>query len=229
MLHRCILGFLSLTLCAVAALLIVQRIGLENLEEILSRQGVAVYVIAIAAAFPLLLPAPLLEIGAGAIFSLPQSLAVNYVGSTSGCLMAFLLGRFLFQGTVRAFIYQNPKLQRIEKALLQPNMQLQLAFLLRLSPVVPDTWLNYMLAAGPVSIPTFLLSTCAGESLYAFVYAYYGFAGHSLSGFAGSSQGTAVMLVGLVATIATASILTQTCSKLLWEAVADNECALLAA
>lgn len=229
--RRCLLGGVSLALCAVAALLFVQHAGPEYFEEILSRQGMAAYAAVVATSIPLLLPAPALEILAGATFPLPWSMLVNYVGSTCGCFTAFLLGRFLFRESVLASIRQDPKLQRIDRAFRQPHVQLQIAFFLRLSPVVPDTWLNYVLAAGPVNIPIFLVSTCAAEVVYACMYACYGSVGHSLDegvhGFAWSTQGKLTIAIGLFATVAAAWILARLCSRLLREAVDENERPLL--
>jgi uncharacterized membrane protein YdjX (TVP38/TMEM64 family) len=152
-----------------------------------------------------LIPSPLLKVAAGAIFPFWIATLVNYAASMIGGMVAFLLGRWLFRDAIKASISTDEKMQRIETALGEDAMRISI--LVRLSPLIPDEWLNYMMSAGPVSFRVFMTSN-ATSIIYSLAYAYYG---HALGSFAlnrsaldsvhTSGTGTAMLVLGIVASI----------------------------
>ena len=152
-----------------------------------------------------MIPSPLLKVASGAIFPFWIATLVNYAASLIGGMVAFLLGRWLFRDTIQASISTDEKMKRIEQALAGDAMRISI--LVRLSPLIPDEWLNYMMSAGPVSFRVFMLSN-ATSIVYSLAYAYYG---HVLGSFAlnrsalqevqTSPTGGALLLIGILASI----------------------------
>eukprot|EP00933_Yihiella_yeosuensis_P001875 TRINITY_DN103072_c0_g1_i1.p1 TRINITY_DN103072_c0_g1~~TRINITY_DN103072_c0_g1_i1.p1 ORF type:complete len:249 (-),score=27.51 TRINITY_DN103072_c0_g1_i1:114-860(-) len=185
-----------------------------------SREGPVAYICLLALAYPLLLPAPLLQIFAGTVFPLPLATLVNYAGSIFGDLLAFVLGRYLFREALLAKIAKDPKLLRIDNALRERGFRT--AVLLRLSPLVPDTWLNYLLGSGPIDLVTFISSTCSGTTVYSLTYASYGhalglvaFRQSGVEGFAESPEGKATLFIGVLAALGFMAVLGQVASTIL--------------
>ena len=167
--------------------------------------GPIFYALAVALGIVFLIPSPLLKVAAGAIFPFWIAALVNYAASMIGGMVAFLLGRWLFRDAIKASISTDEKMQRIETALGEDAMRISI--LVRLSPLIPDEWLNYMMSAGPVSFRVFMTSN-ATSIIYSLAYAYYG---HALGSFAlnrsaldsvhTSGTGTAMLVLGIVASI----------------------------
>ena len=167
--------------------------------------GPTFYALAVALGIVFLIPSPLLKVAAGAIFPFWIATLVNYAASMIGGMVAFLLGRWLFRDAIKASISTDEKMQRIETALGEDAMRISI--LVRLSPLIPDEWLNYMMSAGPVSFRVFMTSN-ATSIIYSLAYAYYG---HALGSFAlnrsaldsvhTSGTGTAMLVLGIVASI----------------------------
>lgn len=104
-----------------------------------------------------LLPDAVLTLGGGFIFAhafgFPLGVLLGFIttfiGSTSGGLVAFLLGRFILRDWAQNLISHYPYFKAIDSA-LQKNC-LRIMVLLRLTPVIPFGILNY--ASGITSIP----------------------------------------------------------------------------
>ena len=118
-------------------------------------------------------------------------------------------------------------MQRIDAAIGEESMRISV--LVRLSPIIPDEWLNYILAAGPVNLRTFMISNCS-SMVYSLVYAYYGYAigeialrEGSIEGVATSSANLGLLLLGLVATIVATVIVTRVAMKALSDVMEEEE------
>jgi len=84
---------------------------------------------------------------------------------------------------------------------------MQISVLVRLSPILPDELLNYVLSSSPVSIRVFFLSNLS-SIVYSLAYAYFGlaagklvFSGEGMDGFTKSPVGTILLLIGVIASI----------------------------
>lgn len=228
--HRLRVG---LGLVFVAACISFAFILLDNQKSIISifesagSLGFIGFLVAISIAIMLLLPTPILKMVAGAVFPLHLAVLVNFIGSMIGGFGAFIFGRWLFREGLVEAISKKPKLERIHSAIGEES--LHLSVLVRLSPVIPDEWLNYILAAGPVNTKTFVISNCASV-VYCFVYAYYGWAfgkialeEGGLAAFSESTSALVMLVLGLIATIVATVIVTRVTMRALSDVIDDGD------
>ena len=89
--------------------------------------------------------------------------------------------------------------------------------------------LNYLMSATPVRFQTYMLSNCSGI-VYSLAYAYYGhiigrlaLGSSGMSGLSSSPFGTALLVFGVVASIAATVLVTRASMKALQEAVFFEE------
>ena len=203
---RALFGAVTLIGCAAAGFFLFRdAMTIINWFEGIGPTGPILYALAVALGIVLLIPSPLLKIAAGAIFPFWIATLVNYAASMIGGMVAFLLGRWLFRDAISASISSDEKMQRMETALAEDAMRISV--LVRLSPLIPDEWLNYLMSARPVSFRVFMTSN-ASSIIYSLAYAYYG---HALGAFAlnrsalegvqTSPAGTAMLALGIVTSI----------------------------
>ena len=225
---RALFGLLALVLCAVAGYYLFQ--DAVNIIDWFKGFGIwspVLFAVALSLAIVLLLPTPFVKVGAGAIFPFWIAVAVNFVASIVGGFISFVLGRWLFRDSIKEAIANDQRMVNIETALGEDAMRISV--LVRLSPILPDEWLNYIMSATPVTLRVFMLSNVS-SIIYCFIYAYYGHALGSIalsrSGMAGltqSSGGLALLLLGIVATVIATVIVTRTSIRVLKEAIGEEE------
>jgi uncharacterized membrane protein YdjX (TVP38/TMEM64 family) len=104
--------------------------------------GALVFVAAYAVATVVLVPASVLTLGAGAVYGAGKGTALVSVASTMGCTAAFLVSRYVARPFVERRLEGNRIFQNVQRKI--PERGAQLVFLLRLTPTVPFTLLNYM-------------------------------------------------------------------------------------
>lgn len=225
---RALFGLVALVLCGLAGYFLFQ----DAVEIIDWFKGFGIwspvlFAIALSLAIVLLLPTPFVKVGAGAIFPFWIAVAVNFVASMVGGLIAFVLGRWLFRDSIKEAIQNDKRMLNIESALDEDAMRISV--LVRLSPILPDEWLNYIMSATPVSMRVFVLSNVS-SLIYCIIYAYYGYALGSIalsrSGMAGltqSSGGLLLLLMGIIATVIATVIVTRTSIRVLKEAIGEEE------
>ena len=225
---RALFGLLALVLCGVAGYFLFQ--DAVNIIDWFKGFGIwspVLFTIALSLAIVLLLPTPFVKVGAGAIFPFWIAVAVNFVASMIGGLIAFVLGRWLFRESIQEAIKNDQRMVNIESALGEDAMRISI--LVRLSPILPDEWLNYIMSATPVSLRVFLVSNTS-SLVYCLIYAYYGHALGSIalsrSGMAGLTQSTgglAMLLLGIIATVIATVIVTRTSIRVLKDAIGEEE------
>ena len=198
------LGVISIWL--VVGFFFFQDVGgfIEWFEELGPLSSV-VYCLMVALAIVLILPTPILKVGAGALFPYWLAVLVNFIASLIGGLIAFLLGRWLFRDYIAEIVAKDERLVKLESAINEEAMQISV--LVRLSPILPDELLNYVLSSSPVSIRVFFLSNLS-SIVYSLAYAYFGlaagklvFSGEGMDGFTKSPVGTILLLIGVIASI----------------------------
>jgi len=215
-------------LAAVALVLVLLVLGrraaalLPALVEQVSRLGawgpilyVAVYVVGAV----LLIPGSVLTLAAGVLFGLIHGTALVFLAATLGAVAAFLVARYAARGYVERRIGTG-QLAAVDRALARKGFRLVL--LLRLTPVVPYSLLNYSLGLTGVSFRDFLLGS-AGMLPGTLLYVYYGKVAGEVAALAG---GRAVphdltywvsIAVGLAATVAVTVMVTRTARRVLRE------------
>jgi len=226
-LWRAVLGLLILVFCAICGILLFRDAqNILNWFESLGSLGPVVFTLALSFAVVVMFPTPLIKVSAGAIFPFWIAAAVNFVASLLGGLIAFVLGRWLFRESIQRSIMNDKRLQSIETALTVDAMKISV--LVRLSPLIPDEWLNYLMSATPVSLRVYMVSNCSGI-VYSLAYAYYG---HALGRFALNSSGVegmnstllgnAMLVLGIVASIFATVLVTRASMKALQDAMLEE-------
>lgn len=225
---RALFGFAVLVLCGVAGYFLFQ--DALNIIEWIKSFGIwspVLYTIALSLAIVLLLPTPFVKVGAGAIFPFWMAVVVNFVASMVGGLIAFVLGRWLFRESIQEAIQNDQRMLDIEQALGEDAMRISV--LVRLSPIIPDEWLNYIMSATPVSLRVFLLSNLS-SLIYCLIYAYYGHAlgsialtQSSMAGLTQSGGGLFLLLFGILATVLATVLVTRTSIRVLRDAIGEEE------
>ena len=164
-----------------------------------------VYCLVMSLAIVLVLPTPILKVGAGALFPYWLAVMVNFIASLIGGLIAFLLGRWLLRDYISQIVASDERLVKLESAINEEAMQISV--LVRLSPLLPDELLNYVMSSSPISIRVFFLSNLS-SIVYSLAYAYFGlaagklvFSGEGMDGFAESPVGTTLLIIGVIASI----------------------------
>ena len=114
-------------------------------------------VVPIAAAF-------VLTVSAGAIFGAVKGTAVVLTCSTLSASISFLISRSVGRDLVLESARDSPQFQAIDSAFGRASFgtSLTLITLLRLSPVLPFAWANYIFGLSPVPWGAFTLGTFVG-------------------------------------------------------------------
>ncbi len=181
--------------------------------------GAVAYVGAYILGAVLLIPGSVLTLAAGAIFGLIQGTALVLVAATLGAAAAFLLARYVARDYVKRSIGTG-RLATVDRALARKGFRL--VFLLRLTPVVPYSLLNYSLGLTQVRFRDFLLAS-AGMLPGTVLYVYYGKVIGDVAALAGGGAVPRdlaywiVVAVGLLATIALTLLVTRTARRALQE------------
>lgn len=174
----------------------------------------------------ILAPTPIIKVTAGALFPYWIAVVINFTASIVGGLLAFLLGRWLFRDSISKIVVSDRRLQSIETAIGEEAMKISV--LVRLSPVIPDEWLNYLMASGPVTTRVFFISNLS-SIIYSLAYAYFGHAigkiaisSDGMGGFKQSPLGMSLLFLGLIATILATIIVTRVTLKGLNDAIEEE-------
>ena len=124
-----------------------------------------------ALAVPLLVPGSLLTLTAGALFGLWPGVPVVFCGAVVGSSLAFLVSRYLARPWVESWAGRHPRFAAIDRAVATEGTRM--VFLLRLTPLVPFTILNYLLGLTRIRWRDTLLAA-PGMLPGTFLYVYYG-------------------------------------------------------
>jgi uncharacterized membrane protein YdjX (TVP38/TMEM64 family) len=154
-----------------------------------------VYVIAIV----LLVPASAMTLAAGIAFGL-AGVPLVIMAATIGSACAFFIARRFITGNVQKLIEGHPRSEAIYKAVSDGGWKVVL--LLRLSPIMPFSVLNYVLGATELRFLPFVSATFVGIIPAVVLYVYLGALGKAA--IAGTMIGTArwaFLLLGLAATL----------------------------
>jgi uncharacterized membrane protein YdjX (TVP38/TMEM64 family) len=194
--------------------------------EQLGAWGPLVYVAGYALATVAFVPGSLLTLAGGAIFGLGRGFALVFVAAVLGSSAAFLAARHVVRARIEARIAADPRFAAIDRAVAAQGRWI--VFLLRLSPVFPFVLLNYALGLTRVRFADYLAASL-GMLPGTLLYVYYGaLAGEvaRLAGGASVAKGAgyyAVLVLGLVATLAVTLVVTRLARRALREATPLEE------
>ena len=142
---------------AVAALIeYVQQLGAAG-YVVFGSLMIFLQVVPIAAAF-------LLTVSAGAVFGAVKGTAVVVTCSTISATISFLISRNLLRERLLEYVADSRKFRAIDAAFETASFStsLTLITLLRLSPVLPFAWANYVFGLSPVPWQAFSIGTFVG-------------------------------------------------------------------
>ncbi len=134
--------------------------------------GAAAFAAAYVAASVLLLPGAVLTAGAGFAYGPLGGTLLVVPASLAAAALAFLLGRTVARGWVARRTAGNPRFAAIDEAIGESGFKIVL--LLRLSPLVPFSLLNYALGLTRVSLRAYLLGSALGMLPGTVLYVYLG-------------------------------------------------------
>lgn len=172
--------------------------------------GPIAFVAGYAIACVALVPASLLTLAAGAIFGLVWGTIYTLIGASVGAILCFLIARYAARGLVERRLADNARFAAIDRAVGADG--LKIVTLLRLSPVFPFSLLNYALGLTRVRLIDYVIGMI-GIVPGTFLYVYYGKVGGDLASRAPTNA--ALLIVGLVATIAVTVLITQAARRAL--------------
>jgi uncharacterized membrane protein YdjX (TVP38/TMEM64 family) len=171
----------------------------------------------------LLLPASVLTLGAGFLYSpLWGTLLVSPL-SVAAASIAFLLGRTLARRVVERRIAGDARFAAIDRAIGESGFRIVL--LLRLSPVIPFNLLNYALGLTRLRFGTYVLASFLGMLPGTFLYVYLGSAATSAAQLLQHTSGPAsraAFWIGIAATIAVVFVLTRIARRALGRALGEK-------
>jgi uncharacterized membrane protein YdjX (TVP38/TMEM64 family) len=187
-----------------------------------------VFMVGYAVAVVAFVPGSLLTLAAGAIFGLAEGTAYVMVAATLGAVGAFLVARHLARPAIERRIAGNARFAAIDRAVAGRGRRI--VFLLRLSPVFPFNLLNYALGLTQVRFVDYLIASL-GMLPGTLLYVYYGKLAGEVAALASGSaveRGAgyyAVLVLGLVATVAVTAVVTRLARRALREATGEDDSA----
>lgn len=185
--------------------------------------GPVAFIAAYALACIAFVPASLLTLAAGALFGMMRGTIFVLVGATLGALGAFLIARYLARDWVAARISRDARFAAIDAAIAAQGRRV--VFLLRLSPIVPFSVLNYALGLTKVRVMDFVIAS-AGMLPGTLLYVYTGRLARVVTGAASADASPrgpafyAVLGLGLAATATVTVLITRLAKRALADAVA---------
>ncbi len=192
--------------------------------ESLGIWGPAVFIAGYAISVVAFVPASLLTLAAGAIFGVAWGTLYTLVAATAGAAGAFLVARYLARSRIEQRLAGNTRFDAVDRAVGAQGRKI--VFLLRLSPVFPFSLLNYALGLTRVGFVDYVIASLGmlpGTVLYVYSGKIAGDVAAAAAG-AGPERGTAetaLLFVGLMATVVVTMLVTRIARRALAEATGD--------
>jgi uncharacterized membrane protein YdjX (TVP38/TMEM64 family) len=186
----------------------------------LGKAGPAYFIVLYILAVVALIPGAWLTVAGGAVFGVAPSVVYSLIGGTVGSTAAFLLGRYTARDSIARRLASMPRLRAVERAVSVEGRRVVL--LLRLSPIAPFNFLNYVLGLTTISVSDFVIAS-VGMIPSTLIYAYSGALLREAALAAGQAHAPrstsyyAMLVMGLVATLAVTLVVTRTARRALHE------------
>lgn len=171
-------------------------------------------------------PAFLLTIAAGAIFGVVKGVAYVMIGATIGSTFAFLTGRYFARHFVEGLLHRDPRLAAVDRAVERRGLRLVL--LLRMSPAVPYTLLNYALGLSRIRLLDYVVGSIGMLPVVA-AYVYSGKLAGDLASVASGATAPrgpvyyALLGLGIVSTVAVSVFATRTVRQAIAEELGERD------
>jgi uncharacterized membrane protein YdjX (TVP38/TMEM64 family) len=161
-------------------------------------------------------PAFILTFAGGAVFGLWRGSLLVYIGALLGASAVHLLASPLSHSRLSRWMDRDSRVAAVRRAVAGEGIWVM--FLLRLSPVIPFTVLNYALALSGVKYVDFIIASI-GMIPTIVLYVYYGKVAGDVAKLAAGvapARGPeyyALLVVGLVATVVATTIVARAAKK----------------
>ena len=148
------------------------------------------------------------------------------ISATISASLSFLIARYLARDWVVSKAKQNAKFNAIDQAIGKQGWKI--VGLLRLSPALPFSLSNYLYGLTAIRFVPYVLATWIGTFPGTLMYVYLGVIGKAgldaASGDGGSSSAQqALLIIGLIATIAVTIFVTRIAQKALKESAVEAQ------
>ena len=196
--------------------------ALQQWIESLGAGGyVAMYVVYVVAAL-CLIPGTVLTLVSGAVFGLLGGFLIVSAASTTVAALGFLIARYVARDKVEKAVQKNRHFKAIDAAISEGGWKV--VGLLRLSPVVPFNFQNYLYGLTDLKFGPYVLASWIAMMPGTIMYVYLGtVSGAALGGGGEKSTGQWVLLgVGLLATIALTIYMTKLARSKLQDDVGEE-------
>ena len=179
--------------------------------------GALLFIGSFAIASAAFVPAGPLTMMSGALFGIGAGIVYAFVGAALGAIVAFLVARYAARGTVERWLNRNPRMAAVGAAVGEHGRRI--VTLLRLSPVIPFSVINVVMAVTSISVIDFVVGNF-GMLPVTVLYAYYGAAAGALVAAHGAEHPRdaaywTLLVVGLVATVAVTTLVTRLATRAL--------------
>ena len=187
--------------------------------------GPAVFIAGYVVTTIAFIPGAWMTLAAGVVFGLPWAIVYVLSGATLGSAVAFLISRHLVREAIASRIAGNQRFAAIDRAVRAQGFKMVL--LMRMSPVFPYNLLNYSLGLTNVRFSDYVLASI-GMLPGTLLYVYYGVLAGDVARLAGGNaveRGPgyyAVLVLGLLATIAVSALVTHAARRALRNASGDD-------
>jgi uncharacterized membrane protein YdjX (TVP38/TMEM64 family) len=178
------------------------------------------FILAYAIAVVAFVPGSILTLAGGALFGIVRGALYVFTAAVMGASGAFLVARYLARGVVERKLEGNPRFAAIDRAIAREGRKVVL--LLRLTPLVPFTLLNYTLGLTRVRFVDFLVGS-VGMLPGTLLYVYYGRVAGDVATLAAGmpvqrdAASYGLLGLGLAATIAVTAVVTRAARRALRE------------
>lgn len=173
-----------------------------------------VFVVAYTLASVLLLPVWMLTVAAGAVFGVMNGSILVLLGATFGAMAAFALSRTVLREPVRRWARSYPRFETLDQAIASRGGWI--VFLVRLTPVFPFVYVNYLFGLTAIPVATYVATTFVGMIPATIVYVALGAsAGAAATGHTASwsTARLVVTIAGIVAATAVSFIVARIATR----------------
>lgn len=182
--------------------------------------GPVLFIVLYVIAAVVLAPAFVLTFSAGAVFGLWRGTLLTFIGAALGASAVYAVAAPLARSRVLRWIDRDPRVAATRRAVVRDSRWIM--FLLRLSPLVPYSLLNYALALSGVRFGDYLLALM-GMIPAIIMYAYYGKVAGDVTRIAAGvapprgAEYYVMMIVGLIATFMATHLIGRAAKKAMAE------------
>jgi pyruvate/2-oxoglutarate dehydrogenase complex dihydrolipoamide dehydrogenase (E3) component/uncharacterized membrane protein YdjX (TVP38/TMEM64 family) len=187
--------------------------------------GMALFVVAYAAATVLFVPGLLLTMGAGLAYGVTIGTPLVWLAANLGAAAAFLLGRTLARDLIAHRVAGNARFAAIDHAVGREGRKIVL--LTRLSPAFPFNLLNYAYGLTAVTLRDYVVASAIGMIPGTVMYVYLGSLLTDVAELAGGARSGGgapwwLKVLGFAATVAATIVVTRVARRALDQATASG-------